>query len=51
MEDYFMLDMNTFAEWEIDSLKVDGCYAETEDFEWMYPRLGSAINITGRMNS
>lgn len=32
----------------MDSLKVDGCYANTSDFEWMYPSLGEALNRTGR---
>lgn len=47
MQDYFMLDSQLFAKWGVDSLKVDGCYAETANFSWMYPRLGAALNMTG----
>lgn len=47
-KDYFSLDAQTFAEWNVDSLKVDGCYANTTDFDWMYPSLGKALNHTQR---
>lgn len=47
-KDYFALDAQTFAEWDVDSLKVDGCYANTTDFDWMYPSLGKALNKTQR---
>jgi len=47
-KDYFALDAQTFADWHVDSLKVDGCYANTTDFEWMYPSLGKALNDTKR---
>ena len=29
---YMEEDANTFAEWGIDSLKLDGCYSTTDDF-------------------
>lgn len=44
---YFDIDTATFASWGIDSLKVDGCYANTTDFTWLYPKLGKALNNTG----
>ena len=43
---YFFLDSETFAEWGIDSIKVDGCYASTDAFQRLYPRLGAALNLT-----
>ncbi|RWS17554.1 hypothetical protein B4U79_13701, partial [Dinothrombium tinctorium] len=45
---YFALDSETYAEWEIDSLKVDGCNANSDEFDSLYPRLGVALNLTGR---
>lgn len=50
MQDWFMLDSQLFAKWGVDSLKVDGCYAETTNFSWMYPRLGTALNMTGNLD-
>ncbi|KAI1302358.1 Alpha-N-acetylgalactosaminidase [Halotydeus destructor] len=48
LTNYFLLDMITFSNWGIDSLKVDGCYASTDSFQRLYPRLGGALNYTGR---
>lgn len=45
--DFFMLDSESFALWGVDSLKVDGCYADTSDFSSLYPRLGNVLNLTG----
>ena len=46
--DFFTLDSNTFAQWGVDSLKVDGCYVNnSKDYDWMYPKLGQALNATG----
>jgi hypothetical protein len=47
-KDFFDLDAQTFADWNVDSLKVDGCYANTTDFDWMYPSLGKSLNGTKR---
>eukprot|EP00490_Sorites_sp_Unknown_P013647 CAMPEP_0114695770 /NCGR_PEP_ID=MMETSP0191-20121206/71753_1 /TAXON_ID=126664 /ORGANISM="Sorites sp." /LENGTH=228 /DNA_ID=CAMNT_0001992471 /DNA_START=19 /DNA_END=702 /DNA_ORIENTATION=- len=47
MEGYFELDANTFASWDIDMLKVDGCYANTSSMYIDYPNLGKALNATG----
>lgn len=47
LTNFFMVDAETFSEWGIDSLKVDGCYADPSTFWWLYPRLGSAINMSG----
>ncbi|EER01766.1 alpha-galactosidase/alpha-n-acetylgalactosaminidase, putative [Perkinsus marinus ATCC 50983] len=48
LEGHFEQDVKTFAEWGIDSLKVDGCYADTSTFEETYPQLGRLLNATGR---
>lgn len=37
MEGYFELDAKTFASWEIDFLKVDGCYADPNKMNQTYP--------------
>ena len=34
-------DAKTFAEWEIDYIKVDGCYADVEDMDQGYPLFGT----------
>lgn len=44
---YFELDAETFASWGVDSLKVDGCYANSSDYKILYPKLGQALNSTG----
>ena len=44
----YALDANTFASWEIDMIKIDGCYADTSDMYEMYPKFGAALNATGR---
>lgn len=28
MKNYFEKDAKTFAEWEVDFIKIDGCYAD-----------------------
>ncbi|KAF4676463.1 hypothetical protein FOL47_006101 [Perkinsus chesapeaki] len=48
LEGHFEQDVATFAGWEIDSLKVDGCYADTATFGETYPRLGQLLNETQR---
>jgi len=47
-KNFFTLDAQTFAEWGVDSLKVDGCYANTTDYDHLYPELGKALNQSGR---
>ncbi|KAH9496010.1 hypothetical protein Btru_014898 [Bulinus truncatus] len=41
-------DANTFAEWGVDSLKLDGCYSNTDDFTTAYPIMEFYLNKTGR---
>ncbi|KAF4748576.1 hypothetical protein FOZ62_024189 [Perkinsus olseni] len=48
LEGHFEQDINTFAEWGIDALKVDGCYADPTAFGKLYPELGRILNATNR---
>ncbi|XP_031564499.1 alpha-N-acetylgalactosaminidase-like isoform X2 [Actinia tenebrosa] len=41
-------DMNTFANWTVDYLKLDGCYADPTTFDTGYPKVTKALNDTGR---
>ena len=42
-------DLAQFADaWQIDSLKVDGCYADVKQMKKLYSDLGDALNKTGR---
>lgn len=41
-------DAKTFAEWGIDSFKMDGCYSDTSDFSTSYPIMEFYLNRTGR---
>ncbi|XP_025087731.1 alpha-N-acetylgalactosaminidase-like [Pomacea canaliculata] len=45
---YMEMDAQTFAEWGIDSLKLDGCYSSLDDFAIGYPTMGFFLNKTGR---
>ncbi|XP_026763071.2 alpha-N-acetylgalactosaminidase [Galleria mellonella] len=42
------LDIDTFVEWEIDYLKLDGCYIQPTDMDAGYPQFGKMLNETGR---
>ncbi|KRX23666.1 Alpha-N-acetylgalactosaminidase, partial [Trichinella nelsoni] len=41
-------DAETFASWEVDMLKVDGCFTDKSTFSTKYPRMAKALNFTGR---
>lgn len=41
-------DAETFAEWGVDMLKLDGCYTRVQDMDAGYPAMGKALNGTGR---
>nr|XP_042896359.1 alpha-N-acetylgalactosaminidase-like [Parasteatoda tepidariorum] len=45
---HFDVDAATFAEWGVDMLKVDGCYADAKEMDETYPQYSIAINKTGR---
>ncbi|XP_059479744.1 alpha-N-acetylgalactosaminidase-like [Neocloeon triangulifer] len=46
--DNLKLDAETFASWDVDYVKLDGCYAELVDMETGYPEFGFHMNQTGR---
>jgi len=48
MQDHLELDARTFASWDIDMLKVDGCFQDPEMMWDTYPELSRALNATGR---
>uniref|UniRef100_A0A8C3BBV4 Alpha-galactosidase n=1 Tax=Cairina moschata TaxID=8855 RepID=A0A8C3BBV4_CAIMO len=41
-------DAQTFAEWGVDMLKLDGCYSSGEEQAKGYPEMTRALNATGR---
>ena len=41
-------DILKFAEWEIDSLKVDGCFGQGLPLNELYTSVGKMLNATGR---
>jgi len=45
---YLELDAQTFADWGVDSLKLDGCNANLDDYPYGYPNMSLALNATGR---
>lgn len=42
------IDAEAFAEWGIDSLKVDGCHSNVSTMNDAYPRFGRFLNKTNR---
>ncbi|KAK5880107.1 hypothetical protein CesoFtcFv8_023168 [Champsocephalus esox] len=46
--DKIELDAQTFAEWEVDMFKFDGCYSNATEQEQGYPLMSKALNATGR---
>eukprot|EP01052_Picozoa_sp_SAG31_P006899 SAG31_NODE_323_length_17713_cov_12.065834_11_plen_208_part_00 len=46
--DHQEADAKTFAEWEVDSVKVDGCNSNSSTMNDAYPRFGDFLNHTGR---
>jgi len=41
-------DAQTIADWGVDYIKVDGCYADPDTMDEGYPDLGRYLNATGR---
>ncbi|XP_067949348.1 alpha-N-acetylgalactosaminidase-like [Watersipora subatra] len=41
-------DAQTFADWGVDMLKLDGCYANASYYAYGYPAMSKALNKTGR---
>ena len=46
--DHLELDAQTFAEWEVDYVKLDGCYSSPDSMDAGYPEFGGYLNATGR---
>ncbi|TDG50834.1 hypothetical protein AWZ03_002823 [Drosophila navojoa] len=46
--DHMALDAETFANWDVDYVKLDGCYANVSDMATGYPEFGRLLNETGR---
>ncbi|CAF0822916.1 unnamed protein product [Brachionus calyciflorus] len=46
--DHLELDAQTFAEWTVDYLKLDGCYADIKLMDDGYPLMGHYLNKTNR---
>ncbi|XP_076359755.1 alpha-N-acetylgalactosaminidase-like [Tachypleus tridentatus] len=45
---HFEIDAQTFADWNVDMLKLDGCYADPKDMDNIYPQMTKALNSSGR---
>lgn len=45
---HFNLDAQTFANWGVDYVKMDGCFASEIELDRGYPEFGRALNKTGR---
>ncbi|KAH8276128.1 hypothetical protein KR026_001171, partial [Drosophila bipectinata] len=45
---HFNLDARTFANWGVDYVKMDGCFASESELDQGYPEFGRALNHTGR---
>lgn len=41
-------DAQTFADWGVDQVKLDGCYVDIEQMDTGYPYFGQLLNDTGR---
>ncbi|KAK8736541.1 hypothetical protein OTU49_005061 [Cherax quadricarinatus] len=48
IEGHLETDANTFAEWGVDYVKLDGCYTDPKDMDIGYPEFGAFLNNTGR---
>ncbi|XP_077131293.1 alpha-N-acetylgalactosaminidase isoform X1 [Ranitomeya variabilis] len=46
--DTIKIDAETFAKWEVDMLKFDGCYSNSNEKALGYPKMSAALNATGR---
>ncbi|XP_030201523.1 alpha-N-acetylgalactosaminidase [Gadus morhua] len=46
--DQIETDAQTFADWGVDMLKLDGCYSNESVQAEGYPRMSKALNATGR---
>eukprot|EP00457_Paulinella_chromatophora_P003739 gb/GEZN01003747.1/.p1 GENE.gb/GEZN01003747.1/~~gb/GEZN01003747.1/.p1 ORF type:complete len:601 (-),score=71.39 gb/GEZN01003747.1/:256-2058(-) len=48
-QNYMTIDARTYAEWGVDSIKVDGCYvSDPRQYKPLYTNFSLALNQTGR---
>ncbi|XP_028968951.1 alpha-N-acetylgalactosaminidase [Galendromus occidentalis] len=47
-EGFFKKDANTYAAWGVDMLKLDGCYADPNKMDEIYPQMTQALHDSGR---
>jgi len=47
-EYYMQMDAQTFADWGVDYLKLDGCYSNVNQYDDAYPAMTHWLNHTGR---
>jgi len=47
-EYYMQMDAQTFADWGVDYLKLDGCYANVQQYDDGYPAMTMFLNMTKR---
>ncbi|XP_050415028.1 alpha-galactosidase A isoform X3 [Patella vulgata] len=47
-EFYMQSDANSFAEWDVDMLKFDGCNSDPKDMDTGYPVMSKYLNLTDR---
>ncbi|XP_063698394.1 alpha-N-acetylgalactosaminidase-like [Culicoides brevitarsis] len=45
---YLQQDAELFASWDVDFVKLDGCYSLPLDMDYGYPEFGRHLNRTGR---
>ncbi|XP_075168178.1 alpha-N-acetylgalactosaminidase isoform X2 [Haematobia irritans] len=45
---HMALDAQSFADWDVDYVKLDGCYADINQMDEGYPEFGRLLNRTGR---
>jgi hypothetical protein len=45
---YLEIDAQTFADWTVDYVKLDGCYADVHQMDEGYPLMSMYLNKTNR---
>ena len=45
---HLQTDAQTFADWGVDYVKMDGCNSDPRDMDLGFPQFGAALNATGR---
>ena len=46
---FFATDAKTFAEWGVDSFKLDICHQNSKTFDDLFPKMGDALNASGKL--